>query len=64
MMLVLLLLALLGYVFVIGPSQDCGLLAAITHRPYLFHPLDGCWLQSVEGNWQRVDPHALPDYQP
>ena len=58
--LFLLVLAVLGYAFVLGPAQDCSYLGKILDRPSHFHPVDGCWLQTVDGSWQRVAPSALP----
>jgi len=46
---------LLYYAFVIGPSQDCARKASMFARPYVFHPLDGCWIQQQSGNWARID---------
>jgi hypothetical protein len=61
----LLLIALiLTYAFVIGPAQDCQRMSVTMNRSYYFHPLDGCWLQTAEGNYQRVDQRALSNYQP
>ena len=50
-----LLIPMLWYAFVIGPSQDCARKAAMFVRPYVFHPLDGCWIQQENGNWARID---------
>jgi hypothetical protein len=63
------MLALVGlilfYAFVIGPSQDCQRKGVMFNRPYIFHPLDGCWIQTAQGNWQRVDQPVNPSqYQP
>jgi hypothetical protein len=64
LLMLCLVAVLLGYALVLGPAQDCQRMAAAIHRPYYYHPIDGCWVQTTEGNYQRVDRQALPNYQP
>ena len=59
-MLVCLILALLAYVFVIAPDQECKYKGMARDLPHRYYPFDGCWLQHDDGSWQRADPGALP----
>jgi hypothetical protein len=58
-MLFCLILAVLSYLLVIAPAQDCEHLGRVEGLPYRYHPIDGCYVQIVDGRWQRVDPSAL-----
>lgn len=58
-----LILGLLWVGFVTLPSIKCESIAQAMGRPYIFQPVNGCWVQTVQGNWQRVDQPVNPNYQ-
>lgn len=37
------------------PADNCQRIATAMNRPYMFDPMSGCFVQTVEGNWQRMD---------
>lgn len=55
---------LLWFAFVTLPGMKCESLAQTMQRPFVFQPVNGCWIQTVQGNWQRVDQPVISNYQP
>lgn len=56
-------LAILWLAFVTVPAMKCESIAQAMGRSYIFEPTNGCYVQTVEGNWQRVD-QPTNQYQP
>lgn len=55
--------ALLYMAFVKVPEMKCVSIAQSMQRAFVFSPVNGCWIQTVQGNWQRVD-QPINQYQP
>ena len=55
---------LMWLTFVTLPGMKCKSIAQTMQRPFIFQPVNGCWIQTVQGNWQWVDQPAMPVYQP
>lgn len=44
------------------PADNCQRIARAMNRPYIFDSVNGCYVQTVQGNWQRID--GPNQYQP
>ncbi len=61
-LVLLVICALLYAAFVWLPGKQCDDMARSFGRPYYFSPVNGCWVETAQANWQRLDKPS--NYQP
>lgn len=56
------LIVLLATALYVLPEMKCRQIAEAMQRTYIYDGFNGCYVQTVDGNWQRIDQNN--NYQP